>query len=212
MDVTDWLARWQQNNIGWHEQGGNANLRKFWPTPSGSRRVLVPLCGKSEDLRWLLDQGHDVTGVEVSELAIETFFREQAIDYIVTETGGLRCYVATEMPLAIYCCDYFDFTETGFDALYDRAALVALPPDTRKGYARHTAARLKPAAALLVLTLTYDQSRVQGPPFSVTPDEVRAYWPGIELVASCNDIQNCSDKFHEAGVEEAIESVWRRPA
>lgn len=212
MDVKEWLNRWEQNNIGWHEAGGNRNLKEFWPTLRAGRRVLVPLCGKSEDIRWLLDQDHDVTGVEVSVLAIETFFREQSIDYIVTEADGLTCYVATEQPLAIYCCDYFDFRQTGFDALYDRAALVALPPDIRSRYAAHTAARLKPNAALLVLTLAYDQSRVQGPPFSVSPEEVTGYWPGIELVASRNDIQNCSDKFHEAGVDEAIESVWRRSA
>lgn len=212
MDVEDWLERWDHNNIGWHEPGGNQRLKQFWPRLSAGQRVLVPLCGKSEDLCWLLEQDHDVTGVEVSALAIETFFREQSIDHVVTEADGLRCYIATELPLAIYCCDYFDFRETGFDALYDRAALVALPPDTRQRYARHTADRLKRNAALLVLTLTYDQSRVQGPPFSVPPDEVTRYWPGIELVASCNDIRNCSDKFHQAGVQEAIESVWYRPA
>ena len=212
MDVRPWLERWQQNNIGWHEPGGNRNLREHWHALRAGRRVLVPLCGKSEDMCWLLAQDHDVTGVEVSALAIEIFFREQSIDYLVSEEQGLTRYRATELPLSIYCCDYFDFHEQGFDALYDRAALVALPPEIRERYASHTAGLLKADAALLVITLAYDQARVQGPPFSIPPEEVTAYWPGIERVASCNDIQNCSDKFHVAGVTEAIESVWCRPA
>jgi thiopurine S-methyltransferase len=72
--------------------------------------------------------------------------------------------------------DFFDLDGT-FDAALDRAALVALPPETRPGYAQHLRARLLPAAPLLLVTIEYDARRREGPPYPVFPDEVRRLFP-----------------------------------
>ena len=49
--------------------------------PDGTCSVFVPLCGKSLDMVWLLEQGFSVTGCEISELAVQQFFTENSIPY-----------------------------------------------------------------------------------------------------------------------------------
>ena len=58
--MNHWIERWQNGRIGWHETDGNAGLRAHWRFDA--QQVLVPLCGKSPDLRWLAEQGHRVSG------------------------------------------------------------------------------------------------------------------------------------------------------
>ncbi len=65
--------------IGWHRQSVNSKLIEFYlivlALQSGDS-IFVPLCGKSQDMVYLLEQGFKVIGVEVSQLAIEQFFSE----------------------------------------------------------------------------------------------------------------------------------------
>ena len=53
-----WLERWQEGRTGWHEDTGNESLMRHWRVTG--RRVLVPLCGKTPDMRWLADHGNQV--------------------------------------------------------------------------------------------------------------------------------------------------------
>ena len=68
----NWLERWRVGRTGWHEAGGNQGLKRHWVAVG--RRVLVPLCGKTPDLLWLEERGNAVTGVELSEIAVQAFF------------------------------------------------------------------------------------------------------------------------------------------
>ena len=204
----DWHSRWKEGRIGWHEAGGNAALREFWPEVATGARVLVPLCGKTPDLLWLEDQGLDVTGVELSEIAVRAFFEEAGLSFEVTEVDGLGWYRSSEALIAIVCGDYFEFSDQPFDALYDRASLIALPPAIRPDYVRHTKSLLKPGAAQLLITLEYDQAMVEGPPFSVQPEEVKRYWGEIQSIDSHNCIEETPPKFRQAGLSEVIEAVW----
>lgn len=207
MMTEDWLDRWENGRIGWHEAGGNAGFRQFWNVDRGS--VLVPLCGKSPDLLWLAQRGHDVVGVELAEKAIHEFFSEQALDY--SEIGGetQRTFRANDVPVTLVCGDYFEFSGGPFDALYDRGSIVAIDPAMRPAYVRHTDAQLKPGAPRLVITLEYDQGVVQGPPFSLLADELHRYWPDLRQVASYDDFDTCPPKFRKAGLTEICEVVWR---
>jgi len=205
--VEDWLDRWENGRTGWHETDGNAGLRSHWPKCSG--RVLVPLCGKSPDLLWLAEQGHEVVGVELSEIAIREFFREQALDFEIDLSGHLERYSAIGLPVTIYCGDYFNFESTPFDGLYDRGALVAVDPVNRQTYAAFTRALLKPNSCNLIVTLEYDQDVVRGPPFSVQADELSVYWSDLERVSERDDIGNCPPKFRAAGLTDIKEVVWR---
>jgi thiopurine S-methyltransferase len=204
----DWLTRWESGQTGWHQPGGNALLRKFWPGIAAHSRVLVPLCGKSSDLLWLAQQGCAVTGVELSEIAVRSFFSEAGIGFEFEETRGLAWFRGIEQDISIVCGDYFHFSDQPFDALYDRAALVALPADIRPRYIQHTKSLLKPDATQLLVTLEYDQSKGNGPPFSVMAEEVKTYWPVLRRVDQQRDSENIPPKFRDAGISEMLETVW----
>jgi thiopurine S-methyltransferase len=203
-----WHSRWQTGQHGWHEAGGNVALREYWPRLEPGSRVLVPLCGKTVDLLWLAKQGLDVTGVELSEIAACAFFEEAGLQYESDQADGFSWFRNPEAGIAIACGNYFEFSDRPFDALYDRASLVALPPKKRPEYIRQTQMLLKPGAPQLLLTLEYDDANIEGPPFSVLADEVLGYWPGLHRVHEHNDIENSSPKFRDVGVTEVIEVVW----
>jgi thiopurine S-methyltransferase len=206
--TANWLSQWENNNTGWHQESGSKALRKFWPRLRPGSRVLVPLCGKSNDLLWLAKQGCDVTGVEISEIAIRAFFEETDLQFKVTETNGFKWFRGQQQNITLVCGDYFQFRDMPFDALYDRASLVALTPSMRMMYIQHTKFLLKPDAAKLLITLEYDQSRVSGPPFSVLPDEVKDYWSELQRVGDLIDSKNLPAKFRNSGLSEIVEAVW----
>ena len=180
MDPSFWHSRWQANNIAFHQQEANPLLvRNFHALalPAGAR-VFVPLCGKSLDLPWLVSQGCRVAGVELSPLAVVQFFKELGVAPVVTTHGSLKLYQAPNIDF--YAGDFFELTPEllgPVDAIYDRAALVALPPDLRRRYTSHLM-RLSGAAPQLLATYVYDQSQAEGPPFSVSADEVADHYRG----------------------------------
>lgn len=203
-----WIERWQEGRIGWHELDGNASLKKHWR--STGRRVLVPLCGKSHDLLWLAGQGNQVIGVELSELAIRAFFDEQAIEYSI-EDAELPIFQTSDQQIGIYCGNIFDLKALRCDAHYDRGALIAMPAERRPHYATHVDSLLARDAEQLLITLEYDQSKANGPPFSVSTDEVHSYWSDLVCIDAYDDIDNAPPKFIEAGLSKLIEKVWRSP-
>ena len=203
-----WLQRWREGRIGWHESDGNSLLKRYWPRLVRGSSVLVPLCGKTVDLLWLAEQGLEVVGVEISEVAVSAFFEEQELAFENSMAGELQCYRATSMPIRIYCGDYFSFHGGPFHALYDRGGLIALPQVDRPRYAAHTRTLLEDDAYQMILTLEYDETVVAGPPYSVQGNEVVDYWPSLECVTSRNDIDTGSPKFRAAGLSQVVESVW----
>lgn len=178
-----WHDRWREGRIGFHLQETNPLLQRGWPAlNSRSRgRVLVPLCGKTLDMIWLREQGHEVLGVELSDLACQAFFDEQRIvaDTHDEEGFSVRSYEGLEL----YCGDLFALPQRCYDSVawvYDRAALVAFPPEMRKKYVQTLLEKLPAGVSILLITLEFDE--VQGPPFSVSEREVRAlYEPRYEI-------------------------------
>lgn len=176
MEPEFWQARWAHNQIGFHMPEVNPYLPRHWPRlalPKGAK-VLVPLCGKSLDLVWLAAQGHHVMGVELSELAVKTFFNEQALTPQITEHGAFKRYQADS--IEVWCGNLFDVQPEDVadcSAFYDRAALIALPPPMRPRYALHLSSLLASSCQGLMITLNYDKRRKKGPPFAVDYKEVR---------------------------------------
>lgn len=201
-----WLERWQEGRTGWHQTGGNRNLQDHWR--ASGKRVLVPMCGKTPDMLWLEEQGNEVIGVELSEIAVQAFFDEHGLEYERIE-GALVEYRAIERRITLHCGDYFEFRERGFDAHYDRGALVALPADLRPRYASHTSSLLSNDVEQLVVAVEYDQAVCDGPPYSLGEPEIRGYWPRLTRVASVDDTENAPPKFLEAGLKHMAEVVWR---
>lgn len=204
--IESWLERWREGRIGWHEAGGNASLKKHWKAEG--RRVLVPMCGKTVDMLWLEEQGNSVVGVELSDIAVRAFFEENGLQYTVRE-GRLQAYTALGHDITIFCGDLFAFDELGFTGWYDRGAFVATPSEQRPAYAEHINALLAPDADRLLITLEYDDSIATGPPFSISPGEIRRCWPDLKPVDRYDDIDNGPPKFRDAGLQEMFETVWR---
>ena len=213
MEREFWISRWNENQIGFHVKGINPLLTRFWPgickTQSG--RVLVPLCGKSEDLRWLADQGHEVIGVELSLIAAKAFAAEQNL--VFTETYEPPFTVLRGNHLTYYVGDFFEFSRTiagGFDLFYDRAALIALPPHMRPEYARHLTSLIEPGGAGLLIALEYDPSQMKGPPFTVPESEVRALFSGFQCTKLLEfDCLEEEPRFKARGLTWMKEVVYR---
>ncbi|CAI8793705.1 Thiopurine S-methyltransferase [Pseudomonas chlororaphis] len=209
-----WHKRWEQNQIGFHLSEVNPYLQRYWPQlelAPGSR-VLVPLCGKSLDLSWLASQGHQVLGIELSEKAIQDFFSEQQLQPQVSLRSGFKVYEYG--PIQLWCGDFFALRATDVadcQALYDRAALIALPPEMRERYVAHLQSILPQGCQGLLITLDYDQVLMAGPPFAVLDDEVKALlgkrWQ--LRVEEERDILGESWKFLQGGVTRLEERVYR---
>jgi thiopurine S-methyltransferase len=212
MNADYWLNRWSQNQTGFHLAGVNPLLKQYWPPVSASApgRVLVPLCGKSEDLRWLAEQGHDVIGVELSLLAAKAFASEQGI--VLTETHEPPFTVLRGERVTYYVGDFFDFTpDVGgrFDLLYDRAALIALPPEMRSGYVRLLQSLLGRSARGLLLGLEYDPSQMHGPPFTVPEAEIRQLFESFHCEKLLEyDCLEQEPHFKQRGLTWLKESVY----
>lgn len=175
MDPSFWHQRWQSSQIGFHLPAPNPKLVGHWPglgVPP-EHEVFVPLCGKSVDMRWLAGQGHRVRGVELSPLAAEAFFAEAGETATRTPDGAHTRHEAG--PVVILEGDVFA-VEHPLDAIYDRAALIALPPELRARYAAHLTRLARPGARMLLVTLSYAEGTRQGPPFSVPDTLVEAYY------------------------------------
>lgn len=207
MEADFWLQRWQAREIGFHVATPNPLLVKHVSALAlhTGARLFLPLCGKTLDIGWLLAQGYRVAGAELSRIAVEELFDELGVEPVVQATGDLQHYAAAG--LDIYCGDIFALPEQrlgAVDAVYDRAALVALPTATRSAYAQQLMRQTGHARQLLV-TYAYDQSAMSGPPFSVTADDVQ------ELYGSHYTIELLEQQPVEGGLRgecAAVESVW----
>ncbi|MGF6094326.1 thiopurine S-methyltransferase [Pseudomonas sp. 18175] len=212
MEPKFWQERWARNQIGFHLPEVNPYLQRHWPPLPEGAKVLVPLCGKSLDLMWLASQGLQVLGVELSEQAIEAFFGEQNLTPRVTERGVFKVYQAGL--IEIWCGDFFALDAdalTDCVALYDRAALIALPPLMRTRYTEQLNRLLQPGCQGLLITLDYDQTQKAGPPFAVPDEEVRVLlgelW-ALEVLEE-QDILGESWKFVQDGVTRLGERVYQ---
>ncbi|KTD63893.1 thiopurine S-methyltransferase [Legionella spiritensis] len=175
MDKEYWQQRWQCNEIGFNQSQPNPLMQRYFPklNLNPGDCVFVPLCGKSIDMIWLAGQGYKVVGVELSEQACKAFFNDNKIRFKVTEMNGFSVYKSDEMTL--FAGDFFKINKNlldKIDAVYDRAALIALPQELRKPYSEQLAKLLEPDAKVLLITTSYDQQEMQGPPFSINQIEV----------------------------------------
>ena len=189
MDASFWHQRWEKHEIGFHESKPNPLLVKYFNKLSlaKGRRIFVPLCGKTLDIAWLLSHGYLVAGVELSQLAIEQLFLELGMQPTISEVGDVEQWCA--QGLDIFVGDIFALSRQilgPVDAIYDRAALVALPEDIRSRYTAHVT-EITAKAPQLLICFVYDQRMMDGPPFSVNYEEVHRHYADkydVTLIAS----------------------------
>ncbi|MBM65362.1 MAG: thiopurine S-methyltransferase [Myxococcales bacterium] len=171
-----WQQRWDEGRIGFHLDQFHPWLDQYWAeiTDQSHDRVLVPLCGKSLDLRYLAVGGHPVVGVDIVPDAVEQFFAEWSVDPTVAAGPGYRRFNGNRVSL--YAGDFFGVEpEEGLcDLWYDRAALVALPPSARPAYVERLLALTSATASGLLITFDYPADEMEGPPFALPDEEVAA--------------------------------------
>ncbi|HEY9281124.1 MAG TPA: thiopurine S-methyltransferase [Eoetvoesiella sp.] len=214
MDADFWLERWRDGQTHFHQGRVTPLLQKYWPSlslPSGSC-VLVPLCGKSLDMIWLAQQGYQVLGIELSQLAVDQFFAENDLQPKVHDSTMGRHHIVKN--IEIICGDIFALdaaTLAQCTGVYDRAALIALPPAMRKRYVRHVYAQLADQYRGLLLALDYDQEQMKGPPFSVRDDEIQTLYSehSNARIIDRRDTLAKEPKFAERGLTQLDTVVYR---
>ncbi len=208
-----WLDKWQQGQIGFHQTDVNPLLQRHWPDmrlPAASE-VLVPLAGKSLDMLWLAGQGHRVTGIELSDQACAAFFAENDLTPVIDQTGPFRRRRAGDVTLL--SGDIFELPDPAFTdvaAVYDRAALVALPADLRRRYIDSFYGRLPSGCQTLLVTLEYPQHDMAGPPFSVDADAVASLFADSWRIALLErrDILSGEPAMAERGLGTLHTAAW----
>lgn len=208
-----WLERWEREEIGFHQDELNPYLLQYWQELHLARDslVFVPLCGKSRDMLWLREQGQRVLGVELSAIAVQAFFKENGHTpqhgtdgkFDRCEANGIR----------ILCGDFFDLNKddlANVSAVYDRASLIALPPEMRERYVRYLVSILPPATQILLVTVDYPQPEMQGPPFSVSSGEVEALYrehAEVRLLAQ-PEVLAQNPRFQQRGLSRMRENIF----
>jgi thiopurine S-methyltransferase len=209
-----WHDRWRTGQIGFHQSAVDRNLRQHWPDLglAGNGRVFLPLCGKSLDLLWLCEQGHSVTGVELSTVALESFCMEHGVPARRRILGDFEVYEAAK--LRLFRGDLFALTPEllgPIPAVYDRAALISWKPDRRADYVKHMTGLSTPGTQTLLVTMEYPQEQMNGPPFSVSADEVdRLYADHHDIRAlSRQDILANEPRLRSCGITRLHEACYR---
>lgn len=218
MDLDFWNARWKAGETGFHQPHINPYLGYYYgeagasPEIRQSLKVFVPLCGKSKDILWLSQNGYAVTGVECSEIALEDFFRESNLELEKQSDGSHVRYISGNIELLLG--DFFSLEASqlgNITDVYDRASLIALPPEMRRDYASKMAGILSPGTRMLLVTLTYPQHEMNGPPFSVTEEEVQMLFSdhfSIDKLAAKNTLE-LEPRFKEKGLTSLIETAYK---
>lgn len=212
MNTEYWLQKWQSKEIGFNQLQPNKLMQRYFPslklTPGSC--VFVPLCGQSIDMLWLASQGYRVIGVEVSQLACHAFFKDNKIPFNIREIKDFTLYNSDQ--ITIFAGDFFKLNQAildKIDAVYDRAALIALPIDVRKSYSEHLIKLMPPATAMFLITMVYPQNQMQGPPFSVDEQEVKAlYSAHFKIEQIYSQQAEVPPHLQAKGLAQATEQVY----
>ncbi|XP_030847420.1 probable thiopurine S-methyltransferase [Strongylocentrotus purpuratus] len=207
-----WSEGWAEGRTSFHRTYVHKSLLEFQSKllvkkPS---RVLVPLCGKTLDMRWFAEEGHEVVGVEGVLQAVMEFFQEQELPYKESDVPGLKgakLFENEDKKIKIYLCDFFQFSKDfagQFDAIWDRGSLVAIDPSLRQQYTDLLLSVLSPGGRILNEVFEYnpEEREPKGPPHCV-PEEVIQKLFGerfsIQLLANV-DILEHNQFFKDLGL------------
>jgi thiopurine S-methyltransferase len=209
-----WLDRWRMGQIGFHQSAVDRHLKQFWPQLglASNSRAFVPMCGKSLDLLWLRDRGHCVAGVELSAVALASFCMEHGIPSRRRILHDFEVYESAKLQL--FCGDFFSLTPEllgSVSAIYDRAALIAWPPELREAYVQHMSVLTAPGTKTLLVAMEYPQAQMTGPPFSIGTDDIDRLYTRNHAVRelSRQDILASEPRLRSRGVTRLHEVCYQ---
>lgn len=183
MDYDFWDNCWARPTQPFHLTAPHHFLVNYFSRHVAQHsRALLPLCGKTQDLNFLAQQGVSAIGVEFNPVAVESFFSDSGIQPQVIKSGTSTRYRSERID--VWCGDFFELSKEDlgeFAIIFDRAALVALPDDLRPSYAQHLASFLSPGGNILLVTMDYDTEEMSGPPFFVSKQELQQLFPQASI-------------------------------
>lgn len=200
-DYQFWNKRWIDGQIGFHQNAPHPSLVEFAQLFAGHEKIFVPLCGKSLDMIYLRDLGHQVIGVEFSEKAITEFISENNLtlkkrkheSFNVFEGEGFCLYQGD-----LFCLGNHELS--GVSACYDRASMVALNLEQRQNYSRFLLETAKDLSLILAPLLDYGKIEESLPPFSVTRQELQTLYSPSFLIEELKSIDvPLRDSLRERG-------------
>lgn len=210
MESSFWKEVWNEGQIGFHQSEINKNLKRFAQKFKDRSTVLVPLCGKSKDMCYLTEQGHKVHGVEIVEKAIIEFKEENPAYWTHSTASEFEKFSSSEIDLYLGDFHRFSKLDMNYESIFDRASMIALPPEMRKVHAKELSTLTKKSGNILLITLEYPQEKVAGPPFSVPKYEVENLFEHefhIEEIAH-ESTKNIGSKFINAGINKVEQRVY----
>lgn len=218
MELDFWRQRWSRGETGFHQPHINPWLGYYYgiegpPVEIRNKlRVFVPMCGKSTDMAWLVQNGYRVIGVECSRIAVEDFFSEHGLSYRIQQSDRFNRYIGDR--IEILQGDFFQLERGDLGAItdvFDRASLIALPSPMRVDYVRKLTALLQGGARTLLIKLSYPQHEMDGPPFSVDETEVAGLYGEnyrIDKLAA-KDTLSQEPRFMQRGLTALTETAYR---
>ena len=139
--MAEWKEKWDRGLTGWHTDKVDARLKQYLSMLTDGKEqpasILVTWCGKSVDIPWLCEQGYNVVGVEISEIAVKQLFEENGIPYDTAQEGEFKIHKASDRPLKIITGDYYKLTPEVcgiFEAVWDHNAFGAADLSNRELY------------------------------------------------------------------------------
>lgn len=219
-----WLERWQKGETGFHQEQLNPYLAHFYGdkgAPLENRqalRVFVPLCGKSVDMLWLAQNGYEILGIECSEIAVKDFFETQNLQYKIVEDKVFTRYISDakegQSRIEIIQGDFFDLVADDLESvtdIYDRASMIALPEAMRLDYFKKMTGLQGQGMRTLLITLTYPQEEMNGPPFSVTKNELNDLYAEKFKIDKLlgKDILVNEPRFQQRGLSALYETAYK---
>lgn len=213
MEAEFWIKRWQDGKIGFHRSEVHPFLEKYFSQfeIDPGDKVFVPLCGKSLDMVWLAnDQRVDVLGVELSEVAVGSFFKELGVTPKI-ESGERHCWYSTSS-ISVALGDFFAMSSDdlrGVRAVYDRACLIALPPAMRARYATKLGEIVEKGSRMLLITIDHQEARAEGPPFAVSRGEVETLFSKYQVKKLGERVVPVENpRLKELGLKEVQEEAF----
>lgn len=209
MEKQYWLNRWLNGETKFHEGKPNELLTRHFADLSlkPNSRLLVPLCGKSEDMAWLVNQGHRVVGVELSEMAVKAYFAERGLAPTVEKIGTTHTRYSVA-GLELYVGDIFEMSPDmvgAVDAIYDRAAMIALPPLMRESYVQFLLT-VSDSAPILLVSLEFDKTLLPAPPHPLFERDITEHYE--EATHHCQLLERINVEGGIKGVCEGDETIW----
>ena len=214
MERDFWLERWENNQIGFHQDEFSPYLIDHWAVLGAKTgcQVFVPMAGKTKDMLWLANEKHKVLGIELSEIAVDAFFKENNLKADKSDIGKHIQYQTDD--INFLCGDFFELTADDtrdVKAVFDRASMIAMPPQLRKKYADHMAKLLVSGTEILLVSMEYAGGTMSGPPFSVDEESIRALYSDhftIQLRETF-DVLEQNAHFKDRGLTRMIEKVYQ---